>query len=152
MRASSSSFNGPSLSRRSSIASAPALHKHETENLTRSLSKRMLRAKSVPDPKENTAKNASLEKDEKLERRRTSKDTKKGIIEDSDVCLFEKIYAQGGLDRLPGHEIDSQTKKTMKKLLAIDTRQICPKTGKDWTKEWEDQQEEWTNKVIHRSI
>lgn len=170
-RVSSTSSKEPSLSRQPSIPStSTTISRPATENFTRMLSNRMQHStsfqtskvsqegrkrkvsESIPTirPDSSAANNESLKKRDKGERRRRSQP----IIDDKDFCPFEKINTEGKLSNLPVQKMDSRTKKVMEKLLNGSTvrRQICPNTGKDWTKEWEDQREAWTNTVVRRVI
>ena len=87
--------------------------------------------------------------------RRSGKETAEDMF--GDGCLFEKIEREGGLAPvLPRKGVDATTKAFFKRVLSakLDGREqrICPETGKNWTKEWQKQQQDWAQATIHRSL
>jgi hypothetical protein len=90
----------------------------------------------------------------KLTRQRSSREATRSRKDADGECLFQKIDREGGLAPRPRAEPDDLTvheKKFLKKIVDGQDR-ICPKTGKNWSKEWREQQQVWIQSAMKRPL
>mmetsp|Transcript_54283 Transcript_54283/g.87888 ORF Transcript_54283/g.87888 Transcript_54283/m.87888 type:complete len:164 (-) Transcript_54283:338-829(-) len=75
----------------------------------------------------------------------------------ADECIFETINLDSVLAERVNAAYSVDTKIFMDKMFLKPghvgkPRQICPKTGNDWTAQWESHRDVWKNKVVHRNV
>jgi hypothetical protein len=88
----------------------------------------------------------------KLTRQRSSREARRSRKDADGECLFEKINRDGVLVPLPRADPDDLTvheKKLLKNIVDGQDR-ICPKTGKNWSNEWREQQEVWIQSAMNK--